>query len=209
MKLPALAAWLVAHALAWIPASRGAPLLLREAIAKDAIELAFDPVEPPLYRATAKLPEPAARAKTALLLFAIARFESSFRADVDEGEVRGHAGDACIMQVVVPRGRRVVLIETGLYRWASEKSGEGLSAEDLVPGSIPGRRANCYRAAMHLARESFRACGSLSLYARGTCAPDLRAKEREELARDAWARRPAPASALEDGLAEHPTSGVD
>lgn len=183
-----LAAWLLAAMLRWLPVEAPVDLARYQSIADDTAAVALDPWEAPLY------PGRHGRARTALQLLAVQRFEGEFTEAVDEGRKRGRAGDVCGMQIVVPRGKRM-LLTADLYRWLSpQQTGyeEAWTAEDLVPGSVPGRRENCVRAGLHMLRESLRACRSLSLYTRGDCQPDAKARHREALARESIRRYPPP-----------------
>ena len=186
LSLEAAAAWALAITLGWIAPQNEAERQLRPQIVKTAVDVVYDPWEAPLYAG------PYGREQTLLLELAIVRYESDFRVAVDEGVVRGKAGDVCDMQIVVPRGTRLLLTADLYHRVTPKHPGwaEALTAEDLVPGSIPGRRENCLRAGLHMMRESLRVCRSLSLYARGDCKPDNNAKYREALAREAFKRHP-------------------
>ena len=181
-------AWALAITLGWIAPQNDAERELRPQIVKTAVDVVYDPWEAPLYQG------PHGREQTLLLELAIVRYESDFRVQVDEGIVRGKAGDACDMQIVVPRGTRLLLTADLYHRVTPKHPGwsEAWTAEDLVPGSIPGCRENCLRAGLHMMRESLRVCRSLSLYARGDCRPDDNAKYREVLAREAFKRHPPP-----------------
>lgn len=189
LSLEAAAAWALGITLGWITPQNAAEAELRPQIVKTAVDVVYDPWEPPLYAGEH------GREQTLLLELAIVRYESDFRVSVDEGQVRGKAGDVCDMQIVVPRGTRVLLTADLYKRITSKHVGwaDAFTAEDLVPGSIPGRRENCLRAGLHMMRESMRVCRSLSLYARGDCKPDQNAKFRELLAREAFKRHPPPA----------------
>ena len=126
------------------------------------------------------------RAKTALLLASIAGFESSYRADVDDGRKRGKAGDACIMQIIVPRGKLLHLVGTE-YEWSHE---EGWTTDDLIAD-----RTKCVRAALHLVRESLKICRNLSLYTIGRCdSTEPKAKHRWERPRVHYVKHPAAAT---------------
>ena len=192
LSLEAAAAWALGITLGWITPQNEAERQLRPEIVKTAVDVVYDPWEPPLYAGEH------GREQTLLLELAIIRYESDFRVAVDEGLKRGKAGDVCDMQIVIPKGTRL-LLTAELYQRVPERSGvpgreasPGWTAEDLVPGSIPGRRENCLRAGLHMMRESMRVCRSLSLYARGDCKPDQNAKYRELLAREAFKRHPPP-----------------
>lgn len=190
-----LLAWALHLTQLWIPTSPASPPELREAIVHDTVEIVMDPAEAPIFSG------PQGREKTVSLVLAIERFESDFNASVDEGVKRGKAGDACNMQIVIPRGKAMRLT-ADLYTWiwAKDAVETDLTVESLIPGSIPGRRQNCIRAGLHMVRESFRACRSLSLYTRGDCAPDPKAKHREQLARESFRRHPPPTATSEETL---------
>lgn len=148
-------------------------------IASDLLTVVYDPVEKPLL---ARNDSVYARAKTALVLLAIASRESGFRRDVDFGVGKYARGDQgrswCLMQVQLgaPNEKtgksptRIVLDEkTGGYAWAYDgKTGYG--GEDLVKD-----RKACFRAALHMVRVSFNACWNLPaeerlrVYAAGHC----------------------------------------
>jgi len=170
-----LAMWLVSAMLSWSP-----PIKLTEteqsryqAIARDVAAVAFDSNEKPLFDGED------GRAKTALLMASIASFESGFRADVDDGRVKGDHGTSwCLMQI------RVI-----------GKTRDGWLGEDLVKD-----RSKCFRVALRLMRESFSWCKERSIedrlagYTIGTC------KENEPLARNRfyrarnwWKEHPLPA----------------
>ena len=196
LSLEAAAAWALGITLGWITPQNAAEAELRPQIVKTAVDVVYDPWEPPLFPPAAEQAAGAShgREQTLLLLLAIVRYESDFRVSVDEGLVRGKAGDVCGMQIVVPRGTRILLTADLYKRITSKHAGwaDAFTAEDLVPGSIPGRRENCLRAGLHMMRESMRVCRSLSLYARGDCKPDQNAKYRELLARETFKRHPPP-----------------
>lgn len=143
-------------------------------IATDLLEVAYDAQEAPLFKGND------GRAKTAALLLSIASFESGFRKDVDIGVGERSKGDHgrswCLMQVQLGEANaaghtptRIVLTPDGTYDW-SYTLGKGLGGEDLVRD-----RKSCFRAALHMVRVSFRACGrlpleqKLRLYVSGSC----------------------------------------
>ena len=144
-------------------------------IVRDAMSVAYDPVEPPLFNN-----DPIGRAKTLAVMLAIADSESGgFRRDVDFniGKLaRGDGGKSwCIMQIQLsrPDQKGQTNVRIGLkgdqyeYVYAKDK---GFGGEDLI-----ANRKTCFRVALHMARESFRACGNLpveerlSIYAGGDC----------------------------------------
>lgn len=180
-----LVVWLTAAMLAWSPPepSRQEPESKRYAkIAQSALDIAFDPAEKPLFAG------PTGRSKTALQLLAIAGFESNFREDVQNGIKRGKAGDACLMQIIVPRTKTLRLTEL-TYEWVSAASEEhGLTADDLVGPNTH----TCFRAGLHMVRESFQICGDLSMYTNGQCNHETKAKHRELRAKQHYKMHPAP-----------------
>jgi hypothetical protein len=158
-----VAAWLVGAMMAWSPpiTKTTAEQSRYEAIARDFAAVAFDANEKPVFDGED------GRAKTALLMAAIASYESGYRADVDDGRTRGDHGNSwCLMQV------RVI-----------GKTRDGYTGEDLVKD-----RTKCLRVALRLMRESFAWCKERSIedrlagYTVGTC------KENEPLARNRFYR---------------------
>src|SRR5271170_6856954 len=123
--------WLVAAMFAWTPAKEADRARYTE-IASDLAAVVYDPEEKPLY------PGEDGRAKTALLLASIAAHESTFRPDVEDGRARGDGGSSwCFMQVHIGAGKTL----------------EGWSGADVTAD-----RKLCFRAGLHIARESFRMC---------------------------------------------------
>lgn len=162
-----IAAWLVTAMMAWSPpitrTSEGAKAeqARYEMIAKDFATVTMDPGEKPAFEGED------GRSKTALLMAAIASFESGYRADVDDGRTRGdHGTSVCLMQV------RVL-----------GKTREGYTGDDLAKD-----RTKCFRVALRIIRESFAWCKErniedrLAAYTSGTC------KENEPLARNRFNR---------------------
>ena len=148
-----------------------------ESIARDLVSVVYDEHEKPLF------PGDQARAKTAALLIAIAKFESEFRRDVDLGEVRGDSGKSwCLGQINLGRptkqGETPMRIYTdghGRWVWAHLKSayGYGYTGQDLVKD-----RRKCFQAMLWIARTSFEVCRPvhrknqdrlLSLYVSRSC----------------------------------------
>jgi hypothetical protein len=143
-----IVAWLVAAMFTWAPA-READTARYTEIASDLAEVVYDPAEPPLF------PGPDGRAKTAALLASIAAHESTFRPDVENGHARGDGGTSwCFMQLHI---------------------GSGKTVEGWTGGDVTNDRKLCFRAGLHIARESFRMCNAqptvekLSAYASGQC----------------------------------------
>jgi hypothetical protein len=174
--LSALVTWLLAAELAWVPAPT-VDLPRYEAIARDIASVAFDPDERPLFAGTT---ESSRRARTALLLDAVASFESFYREDVDNGTKRGALGEVCVLQVLTPSPRTRIVLTADTYRY-SEDASEGWSREDMVAD-----RKKCVRAALHKMRESFRACHNLSLYTAGICNADEKAAKNRAWRAEAW-----------------------
>lgn len=158
MAYAMLIGWLLTAMLNWtdvpeVQQLNESPRLID--IAHDAVMTSFDPAEPPLFKGEL------GRIKTATLLLAIASYESGFRADVDSGDVRGDSGDSwCLMQVKLP-GKWKVVLKGDVYGYSTK---EGWSGKDLVED-----RKKCFRAALHMARESLRICKNLSVYTSGKC----------------------------------------
>lgn len=132
-------------------------------------EVVSDPAERSVFQG------PDGRARTGVLLLALSWMESGFRADVDHGvgpAARGGAADSCLMQVRIGSGR----------------TGEGWNHEDLTTD-----RTKCFRAGLHLVRQSYGACRGLppeqrlTAYAAGTCSS--RPGQEKSKARIAVARR--------------------
>jgi hypothetical protein len=144
--------------LAWVPVHAHLPLesservLARyESIARDVALVALDENEAPLLEGED------GRTQTALLMLAVASYESSFSKRVDDGSRRGdHGLSFCLMQIRVG---------TGTTR-------EGWNGWQLIED-----RKRCFRAALHILRASFSACrmlpidDRLSAYASGHCFP--------------------------------------
>src|SRR5450631_1383827 len=140
--------WLVGAMLAWVPPLHDVDRTRYETIAKDLVAVAYDDHEQPAFTGDG------GRAKTALLMAAIASFESGYRADVDDGRVTGdHGRSYCLMQVQV-----------------FDKTSEGWTGKDLT-----NDRTKCFRAALKRIRISFDWCKEHALadrlagYTSGTC----------------------------------------
>jgi hypothetical protein len=130
-----------------------------DSIANDAVKVAFDKTEQPLFKG------PHARIKTAQLLVTIARYESNFVKRIDDGECRKGECDNgaahCIMQVHTDGGGLVLDSET--YSHASQHTKEWREehASEILDGEALKDRRTCFRSALHKLRESLRACGNL------------------------------------------------
>lgn len=156
-------------------------------IVGDAMAVVYDPSEPPLFASrkwvNGKLEtsdDPIGRARTLAVLLAVADSESGgYRRDVDRNlgkKARGDSGRSwCVMQVQLSAPKADGTTSTRIelkgdqYGYAYSKD-RGFGGEDLIAD-----RKNCFRVALHMARESFRACRHLpveerlSMYAGGDC----------------------------------------
>jgi len=157
--------WLVAAMMTWAPAKE-TELSRYGEIANDLITVGFDENESPLFEGEG------AREQTVLLLASIAAHESGFRKDIEKGHVRGDSGTSwCMMQIHIGRG----------------KTAEGWSGKELAED-----RQRCFRAGLHLARESFRRCRAVSLpnrlsgYASGFCGNSPVSREMVSRAVNYW-----------------------
>ncbi len=154
-----------------------------DAIVRDAVAVAYDPSEAPIFPAT----DPIARAKTLAVMLGIMEAESGFRKDVDKGrgmDSKGDNGESwCLMQIRLSTigrdgktGVRIGLKGDG-FEYVYDKS-LGYGGEDMVED-----RRVCIRVGLHMARVSFRNCRALpvderlSAYASGNC-EDGKAKSR-------------------------------
>lgn len=148
------------------------------AIARDALEVSFDPTEEPLFKGEQ------GRQKTALLLLSIASLESGYRTRVEDGKERGdHGGSVCYMQLNIG-DRQLVMTERGA-RYSYDRS-EGWNAKDILAD-----RKKCFKAGLHMARMSFDTCGNLSVYTTGRCFQNEKtANERLIRAQQAWKTAP-------------------
>jgi hypothetical protein len=172
--MESLVSYLVAAMLTWVPLHAHAPLESREhaqerygSIARDVASVALDNTEAPLFEGAD------ARTETAVLMLAVASYESSFNQRVDDGTRLGdHGHSFCLMQIRVGRGA----------------TREGWSGKQLVED-----RKMCFRAALHILRASFNACKNLpmadrlSAYASGHCFPSAEvSRSRLYRARTWW-----------------------
>jgi len=134
-----------------------------ESIAKDLVDVVFDPNEKPLYDG------PNGRVKTAAVILAIDSFESGFRKDVDYGigsQSRGDHGSSWCLGQINLGDNRFLLKPDGSFEYSSK---EGWSGRDLV-----NDRKKCFRAQLAILRLSYQ-CPitddeqKLNLYASGSC----------------------------------------
>lgn len=163
MTVDALAAWMLAIMMTSVPPGKSRrPKEAQEtaeegkaryaAIAHAIAKVSLDKSESPLFD------DKDGRRKTATLMLAMSRFESTWRRDVDLGigpRARGGGGRYwCLMQIAVPKG----------------KTPEGWTGRDLVES-----RERCFRRALHILQRGKRVCkkvGGTSFvnhYASGYC----------------------------------------
>jgi hypothetical protein len=152
-----LTAWLVSAMVTWVP-PRPTDTVRYEAIAEDIANVA---VEAPVF------PSSDGAARTALLMAAIASFESTYRADIDAFKVKGdHGKSVGLMQV-----------------W-------------LRPGEACADRLECLRIGRERIRESFTACRALpfperlGIYTMGKCGTNAASRYRIGRAQAFWKKSP-------------------
>ena len=160
--------WCVNQMSAWAPPGKSLYADAKETvddgmaryrqIARDAITVAYDPLEAPLF------PGPYGRAKTLAVMLGIADSESGFRKDVDSGKgayAKGDNGKSwCLMQVrlgtaINGKTPNRVAIKGGVYEFVYDGV-SGFGGEDLVKD-----RKACFRVALHIMRDSFNKCSDL------------------------------------------------
>jgi hypothetical protein len=176
--MPDVVTYLVAAMTTWVPLHAHAEpkeetATRYDSIAHDAITVAYDESEAPLF------PGPNGRAQTALLMLSVASLESSYKRTVDDGTRKGdHGRSVCLMQIRVGDG----------------VTGDGWSSFDLVTD-----RTKCFRAGLHILRGSFAACHRLPLtdrmsaYATGHCAEgEEKGRLRVVRALDWWGTHEVP-----------------
>lgn len=164
----ALVLWLVSAMTGWVPVSQHSihhetteeTSDRYESMATDAMKVAFEPSETPLF------PDKNGRTRTALLMIAIAKWESGYIKRIDDGIcLKGECDGglaACIMQVHT-NGSLVLdsPFHPGEYSFAFQRTKEWREehkAEILNKDSLIKDRKMCFRAALHMLRESFRIC---------------------------------------------------
>lgn len=153
--LVAIVAWVLAASLEWLPVpavNQPGPFgglalngetqdeyaARRASMASDFVEVAFDPAEKPVFDG------PDGRARTALFLMSIARFESGYDLRVDNGKQLGKQGEVCSLQVMV---------DWRYVKGVGMVTKEGWSAADLAAD-----RKKCARAALHKLQVSQAIC---------------------------------------------------
>jgi len=205
--LEALTKYLVAAMLAWSPAvfMPGKDVSHYEGTARDVAEVVLEETEKPLFAPTTA---GADRAKTALLLVALAYKESSFWPSIGDGTCNGKhpelkealrllaaAGMTCdgghaftFWQIQPGKG----LWLTGDFYTSMGGTGPAITGDDLLAD-----RKLAARTALHIARSSFHATKTLCGYS-GERYDEKKdgdhgcrlAWEREKLARDWWKEHP-------------------
>ena len=166
-----------------------------DSIAKDVIDVVFDPNEKPLFSGAK------ARIKTVSVLLAVANFESGFRRDVDLGIGPRSKGDSgaswCLNQINLGKvdlkgntPRRIVVSIGKGFKFTKDKD-IGWSGPDLVAD-----RKKCFRAALALMRSSFASCGNnipldekLQVYGSGSCGKGILGSKRRMRLAFIWASR--------------------
>ncbi len=174
MTVQTLSAWLLTAMVAFSPPQQhregeAAALVRYGEIARDFASVALDESETPLFEGDM------GRAETALLMAAVASYESAYRKDVDQGVVQGDHGKAlCIMQVQV----------------------FGKTVEAYSRADVMNDRQKCLRTALHRMQQSFKACKSLKLvnrlagYTVGRCQEEDKSKWRTLRALNWWKAHP-------------------
>ena len=142
-------------------------------IASDAVDVAYDPNESPIFSGRD------GRAKTLALILATASSESAFRRDVDFGLGKYSKGDNgrswCLSQINLGQlnksgrtGTRIVF--DGMKYSFTNDPNVGFGGEDMVRD-----RKICFRAAVRIIRSSFGQCrhlpmeDRLAIYTSGDC----------------------------------------
>lgn len=150
-----------------------------EAIVANALDVAFNPAEKPVYSGTS------ARMRTATLILAVAQLESNFDSRVESGAVRGDHGQSwCFMQVQLPFGQKAVATEMGFFSYAPRTSDMGWAGAELAES-----QTKCFTVGLHIARMSLTRCRNLSLYTTGKCMQKERyAHNREHRGESIWAK---------------------
>lgn len=169
-----------------------------QSIARDLVEVVYDPAEPPL------LAGPLGRAKTVTILLGVIFKESAFRRDVDMGIGPYSKGDGgrsvCMLQIQTPFGRSADWnARKQRFAWTSD------SPSDIQPGFTTAQlladRKACFRAGLRIVRVSWQSCPGvpeeerLRVYASGSCRYGRAASlERMGLARNWYRVHPPPLS---------------
>lgn len=151
--------WLVVAMMRWMHLETGLPpdaKLDYEAryaqVAFDASEVAFDPLEAPLFPGTQ------GRIKTTALMLAVAGMEGAYK----DTAVGDRAQSVCMMQIHLPGDSRVRLTDDGGFAYGGIGS--------VGKRELSADRKLCLRVGLHILRHSMRVCGgNLSAYTSGRC----------------------------------------
>lgn len=157
-----LAAWILSAMVTWVP-PRARDVPRYESIAEDLATVAL---EAPVF------PSKEGPARTALLMAAIASYESNYRADIDAFSVKGDHGHS-----------------------------HGLMQVWLRPGEECGDRLSCLRIGRDRIKESLDACRAfpfaerLGVYTMGKCGANPASRWRIGRAMGFWKKHPFEAGA--------------
>jgi hypothetical protein len=126
-------------------------------IASDAVSVAFDQAEQPLFSG------PSGRVKTALYILAVARMESNFIRRIDAGECNKGECDngqaSCMMQIHAEGG---IVLSDNYFSYASSKdeTWRKENQDKIITASKLNDRKTCFKVALHIIRSSFASCRS-------------------------------------------------
>ena len=141
-----------------------------EDIAKDLVEVVYDPNNKPIFDG------PDGRAHTAAVMMSIMFHESGFRRDVDKGETRGDSGNSwCMMQIRAgkspsrTRSWNVKYDRPPQYGDSPDDIEKGFTGQELVDD-----RKLCFYEGLKMLRWSYSRCGKdpngkIKVYASGSC----------------------------------------
>lgn len=134
-----------------------------ESIANDIVEIVWDPKIGPVFKG------PYGRELTAGMLVTTFVEESNFRAEVDDGTVRGDSGASWCLGQIKLSNMRIKFEDNGFYSYSQNK--EGYSGKDLVTD-----RKLCVDSALRVLRTSQDYCKHITgasnrfaAYASGKC----------------------------------------
>lgn len=186
MANPFLTEWLVAAMMAWTTGRSPAREPYVRTVADAVLDVALDPAEPPLFSG------PQGRARTALLLAAVAAKESGLDPRIQAGrcapgECDGGAAH-CLMQI--HPGAGIVLVGDG---WGYARA--GTPREEVYRGrDLTADLGACFRVGTHMLRTALRRSGGATIAAyTGELGPAPKAAERLRLAETRVAMFPPPA----------------
>lgn len=155
--MKSLVAYLLKAALVWQPTSNAADIQRYTSIAEDVAFVAEDTAEPALLR------DDETRVKTGLLVMSVARYESRFAQNVDEGKCKswecdgGHA--FTLWQIHPAQGLK---FDGELWQYSFDP-------ERLTGAKLIADRRTAARMAMHMMRQSLRRTGNLCIYTGESC----------------------------------------